>query len=80
MEYKSLDKYELKGRGTVYIIENEVERDRSNNDLLNSDVTIDGVKHKVKGVESFALPIIRKGPFTELEIGLSYFGLTLKTL
>ena len=61
MEYKSLDKYEIKGRGTVYIVENELERGRSNNDLINSEVIIDGVKHKVKGVESFAIPTIRKG-------------------
>lgn len=61
MKYKSLGEYELKGRGRVYIVENEVERDRDNNDLINSEVLIDGVKYKVKGVESFLMPIIRKG-------------------
>ena len=61
MEYKSLDKYELKGRGTVYIVENEIERDRCSNNLIGIEVLIDGVKYKVKGVESFLIPTIRKG-------------------
>lgn len=61
MQYKSLDNYEIKGRGTVYIAENEVERNRDNNDLIGSEAFIDGVKYKIKGVESLALSIIRKG-------------------
>ena len=61
MEYKSLDSYELKERGTVYIVENEVDRSRDKNDLIGSEVFIDGVKHKIKGVESFLLSTIRKG-------------------
>ncbi len=54
MNYISLDKYCVKHRGTVFIVKNEKERNRSNNDLLGSVVTIDGIKHKVRGVESFA--------------------------
>ena len=61
MKYKSLDNYKIKGRGTVYIVKNEINRNRDNNDLVGSDVFIDGVKYKVKGVESFAEPMIRKG-------------------
>jgi hypothetical protein len=61
MEYNSLDNYEIKGRGVVYIVENDVERSRDNNDLLNSEVFIDGVKYKVKGVESFSLTTKKKG-------------------
>lgn len=61
MKYKSLDNYKIKGRGTVYIVKNEINRNRDNNDLVGSDVFIDGVKYKVKGVESFAVPMIRKG-------------------
>ena len=40
MEYKSLDKYELKGRGTVYIVENEIERDRCSNNLIGIEVLL----------------------------------------
>ena len=61
MKYKSLDKYELKGRGTIYIVENEVKRNRDNNNLVGSEVFIDGVKYKIKGGESFAVSIIGKG-------------------
>ena len=60
MEYKSLDKYIL-GNKTVFVVENEVERNRDNNDLLNKKVMIDGKEYIIKGVESCAMPIIRKG-------------------
>ena len=61
MEYKSLDKYEIKGIGTVFVVKNEVERNRDSNNLVGKKVIIDGIQHKVKGVESFCLPTIRKG-------------------
>ena len=40
MNYKSLEKYTL-GNKTVFVVENEVERKRDNNDLLNKKVMID---------------------------------------
>lgn len=60
MKYKSLNKYTL-GNKTVFVVENEVERNRDNNDLLNKKVMIDDKEYIIKGVESFAIPIIRKG-------------------
>lgn len=59
MEYKSLDTFLIKGRGRVFVVEND--KDRDNNDLLGSEVTIDGVNYKVCGVESFAMQKIAKG-------------------
>lgn len=61
MEYKSLDTFEINGRGKVFVVENDKDRDRDKNDLLGSEVTIDGVNYKVRGVESFAIHKIRKG-------------------
>lgn len=61
MEYKSLDTYELKGRGKIFIVENDKDRDTSNNDLIGSKVIIDGQQYTVKGVESFTLQKINKG-------------------
>ena len=54
MEYTSLDKCYISKRGTVFIVKNEIERNRDNNNLLGSEVLIDGYKYKVRGVESFA--------------------------
>lgn len=61
MEYKSLDTFEIKNRGRVFVVENDKDRDRDNNDLLGSEVIIDGKNYKVKGVESFAIQKIYKG-------------------
>jgi hypothetical protein len=61
MEYKSLDTFEIKGRGKVFIVENDKDRDRDNNDLLGSEVIIDGQKYNVKSIESFAILKIAKG-------------------
>lgn len=60
MNYKSLDKYTL-GNKTVFIVENEVERNRDDNDLINKKVIINGKEYIIEGVESFAVPLIRKG-------------------
>lgn len=61
MEYASLDSYNIMGKGKVFIVENDKDRIRDNNDLIGSEVTIDGVNYKVRAVESFALLIIAKG-------------------
>ncbi len=61
MEYKSVGQYEIKGRGTVFVVENDKDRQRDKNDLLGSDVIIDGANYKVKGIESHAVPMIYKG-------------------
>lgn len=66
MEYTSLRTFEIKGRGKGFVVSNEKNRDRDENDLLGKEVVIDGKKYKVKGIESFALPWIRKGQ----EIGI----------
>ena len=69
MEYKSLDTYEIKGRGRVFIVENDKNRVRDKNDLVGSEVIIDETNYKVKGVESFLLPIIKKGQKIGLLVG-----------
>jgi len=66
MEYKSINKYQLKDKGTVFAVKSEKDRRRDNNDLLGSIVLIDGNKYIVKGVESTGLAIISIGQ----EIGL----------
>jgi len=66
MEYKSINKYQLKDKGTVFAVKSEKDRRRDNNDLLGSTVLIDGNKYFVKGVESTGLAIISIGQ----EIGL----------
>jgi hypothetical protein len=68
MEYKSIDTYEIKGRGKVFIVVNDKERDRDNNDLVGSNVIIDGENYIVKGVESYAIPKISKGQLIGLLI------------
>lgn len=60
MNYKSIGKYTLKNM-TVFIVENEIERVRDNNDLLNKKVMIDDMEYVVRGVESYAVSIIKKG-------------------
>jgi hypothetical protein len=63
MGYKSLDKYRLKGRGTVYIVENDKHRNNSGDKdgLIGSKVIIDNEEHVVRAVEAFAIPTINKG-------------------
>lgn len=61
IEYKSIGNYELPDRGIIYFVENDRERKTSDNDLLGSEVIIDGKKHIVKGVESYAMMYIQKG-------------------
>lgn len=61
MEYKSLDTFEIKGKGKVFVVENDKDRNRDNNDLVGSEVIIDGQKYNVKGIESHAIQKIAKG-------------------
>ena len=60
-EYKSVDSFEIDNVGKVLIVINDEERDRSS--LTGSTVLIDNVSYKVRGVESYGLPKIRKGDF-----------------
>jgi hypothetical protein len=61
IQYKSLDTFEIKGIGKIFVVENDKDRNRDNNDLFGSKVIIDGQKYKVKGIESFAIQKIAKG-------------------
>lgn len=62
MEYKSLQKLTITGKGTVFIVENEKDRNRADNDFtIGDEITIDGDKYILSGVESYAIDIIRKG-------------------
>ena len=68
MKYKSLTKFEVDERGTVYVVENDKERSNTGDKdgLIGSEVVIDGNEYIVKGVEAFALPMIRKGTYIGL--------------
>lgn len=61
MNYKSLDSFEVKDRGTVYIVENDKDRDRNHMGLVGTIVFIDTMPHTVLGVDAFTLPKILKG-------------------
>lgn len=61
IKYKSIGSHELTNRGTVFFVKSEKERSTKDNDLIGSQVMIDGKIYIVKSVESFAISIIRKG-------------------
>lgn len=61
MNYKSLDKFELKNQGTVFIVENDKDRNRDDMKLIGTIVFIDTMPYTVKGVEAFLSPTILKG-------------------
>jgi hypothetical protein len=67
-QFTTTDQNEIVGRGTVFIVTNPQERDRGelNSHYLGSEVMINGQVYKVKGVESYTVPIIYKG----MKIGL----------
>lgn len=62
-EYKSLDQFELKGRGIVYCVEYKGETIYKSkvNTLVGSKVKIDGNEFTIKGVESYAIETISDG-------------------
>lgn len=59
--FKSLSSYNLARRGKVYIVENDEDFENGKSQLLGTTVVIDGVTHKVIGIESHAIPTIWKG-------------------
>lgn len=60
MEFKSESEHYITGRGKVFVVKNDRDRNRDDNDLVGKVVIIDGKSYKVNGVESFALPTIKK--------------------
>lgn len=68
IEFVSIASQELKGRGTVITVANREtkERDLINNNLRGAIVSIDAIVYKIKGVLSFARPMLYEGE----EIGL----------
>lgn len=59
-ELKSLDKFNVPGRGLIYLVENPFECD--NFDHLIGQIQIDGVVKTVTGIESYRItPPFRKG-------------------
>ena len=60
-EYKSLDSFEINGRGTVYVINAPMEFDRNNCPLIGKTIIMDGEKREVKAIESYCIPTISKG-------------------
>jgi len=70
MEYTSLDNsYEIKGRGTVFFVKNE--KDRNMEELKGASVVIDGNRYTVKAVENMLLS-------TRLRVG-EKIGLLVQT-
>ena len=63
IEYKSLDQFEIKGRGIVYIVEYKGETiyKSKNNPLMGSKVKINDNEFTIKGVESYAIETISDG-------------------
>lgn len=62
LELHAEDSYEIRGRGRVYAVRSPVEFDRDKAlETFGPEVVIDGVTHRVKGVESHCVPVIRKG-------------------
>jgi hypothetical protein len=63
MKYKSLDEYELKGRGVVFMVENDKHRSNhgGKDGLIGSVVNINGKDYTVRAVEAFAKIDISKG-------------------
>jgi len=59
--YKSIESFEIKNRGKVFMVINDKDRFKSDNDLIGCEVIIDGVIYRVKGIESFAIENIKKG-------------------
>ena len=59
-KYTSIFQETIRGNPVFGVI-NYKERDRSNNDLTDSDVIIDGKEYKILGVESFLTPTIFVG-------------------
>lgn len=61
IEYKALDRIEVSGRGTIFIIENDKDRDFYFKDLIGQSVIIDNKEIKVKDAYKFAIQTIKRG-------------------
>lgn len=73
-QVKSLDRYEIKGRGTIFIIESPVTAKRTDADMRNAvgeRIVIDGVEYFVKGFNMYL-------PATPISIGEHVAILTTK--
>jgi hypothetical protein len=53
IEYTSISTNEIVGRGRVFVVKNDRDRDRHHIGLHGEHVKIDGVVYTVKGVEYF---------------------------
>ena len=56
LQFKSKDKFELKGRGTVYCVEFPKLKLKEVRAWTGTEIEIDGTKHRIQGVETFAQP------------------------
>ncbi len=62
-EFTSDEKYEIKDRGTVFVIRNPraYEREMNPNPFMGKDVLINGVAYIVKGIETHCVSPVREG-------------------
>jgi len=61
LEFKCLDTFEIEGRGTVKVIENNRDREWYDFDDMSPQVKIDGAIYDVLGIEKFAVNSHSKG-------------------
>lgn len=63
MTYKSLDQFNIVGRGTVYIVEYKGETiyKSKNNPLIGSKIKINNIEFTIKAVESYCIETISDG-------------------
>lgn len=75
IKFENAERFEIPGRGLLFAVSNPTEHVRDTNPFLGTVVMINGDKYFVRGVETFAVPIIRVGkpigllvkPYTEGE-------------
>lgn len=62
LEFKSLNEFHIKGRGKVFSVSNDRDRDFNDfSDIIGEKVKIDGKIYYACGVEKYAIPTISKG-------------------
>ena len=62
MEFHAEDTFQIAGRGTVHVVRCPGDCPREKlADMIGREATIDGTVYTVRGIERFAVPLIRAG-------------------